>query len=168
MTNTPVRDLTNLITYALSISSAGILNLSYSVNKGTAVPVITDKSIIDSNGPLPDKFRFGFSAATGGSSNVHEIICFKATQLNASSTSAGANVQESASVRVGTQVYLAYYHPTNWWGQLSATSLIYSSITDTLAFNSTANWDASCVLTGGHALLRTAPIQPKGLAAARY
>lgn len=149
VTNTPVRDLTNLITYALSISSAGILNLSYSVNKGTAVPVITDKSIIDSNGPLPDKFRFGFSAATGGSSNVHEITCFKATQLNASSTSAGANVQESASVRVGTQVYLAYYHPTNWWGQLSATSLIYSSITDTLAFNSTANWDASCVLTGG-------------------
>lgn len=137
------------ITYALSITQAGILNMSYSVPNGVAVPVITNQSITATNGALPATFRFGFSGGTGGGSNVHEITCFKAAQLNAAADSAGVNVQQSARVEAGTQVYLAYYHPTNWWGQLTATSLNYNAATDTVTFNSTANWDASCVLTGG-------------------
>lgn len=145
----PKRGSATPITYGLSISQDGFLNLSYSVNGGAALPVITNQSITATNGPVPATFRFGFSAGTGGGSNVHEITCFKAAQLNASSSSAGVNVQQSARVEVGTQVYLAYYHPTNWWGQLSATSLNYSAATDTVTLNSTANWDASCVLTGG-------------------
>ncbi|MEO7129341.1 MAG: PilC/PilY family type IV pilus protein, partial [Rhodoferax sp.] len=137
------------ITYALTITQNGLLNMSYSYNGGTAVPVITNQSISASNGTVPANVLFGFSAGTGGGSNVHEITCFKATQLQAASNSAGVNVQESARVETGTQLYLAYYHPTNWWGQLTATTLVYTAATDTVSLNSTANWDASCVLSGG-------------------
>ena len=148
-TLSPTRGKANPITYALSITQNGLLNMSYSFNGGVTTPVITDQSITASNGAVPANFLFGFSGGTGGGSNVHEITCFKAAPLNAASTSAGVNVQQSSRVEAGTQVYLSYYHPTNWWGQLTATSLNYTAATDSVAFNTTANWDASCVLTGG-------------------
>ena len=148
-TSSPTRGQATPITYALSITQNGILNMSYSFNGGVTTPVITNQSITASNGAVPANFLFGFSGGTGGGSNVHEITCFKAAQLNSASTSAGVNVQQSSRVEAGTQVYLSYYHPTNWWGQLTATSLNYVAATDTVSFNTTANWDASCVLTGG-------------------
>lgn len=148
-TKMPVRGKATPITYALSITQNGLLNMSYSYNGGSAVPVITNQSIAASNGAVPATLRFGFSAGTGGGSNVHELTCFKAAALNAASTSAGVNVQQSAQVQEGTQVYLAYYHPTNWWGQLTATSLAYNATTDTVSLAALSNWDASCVLTGG-------------------
>src|SRR5574337_138139 len=148
-TNSPLRGTAIPITYALSITQNGLLNMSYSYNGGTALPVITNQSITAQNGTVPANFRFGFSSGTGGGSNVHEITCFKAAQLNAASTSAGVNVQQSARVEAGTQVYLAYYHPTNWWGQLTATNLEYDASTDTVKLAKLSNWDASCVLTGG-------------------
>lgn len=151
--SSPLRGTAVPITYALSITQNGLLNMSYSYNGGTAIPVITNQSISASNGTVPANLRFGFSAGTGGGSNVHEITCFKAAQLNAASTSAGVNVQQSARVEEGTQVYLAYYHPTNWWGQLTATTLTYDPLTDTVSLPTgpgSANWDASCVLTGGN------------------
>src|SRR6185312_7680429 len=145
--NSPLRGKAVPITYALSITQNGLLNMSYSYNGGTAIPVITNQSISASNGTVPANLRFGFSSGTGGGSNVHEITCFKAAQLNAASTSAGVNVQQSARVEEGTQVYLAYYHPTNWWGQLTATTLTYNASTDTVSLPTgpgSANWDASC------------------------
>ena len=148
-TLSPTRGQAKPITYALSITQNGLLNMSYSFDGGVTTPVITDQSITASNGAVPANFLFGFSGGTGGGSNVHEITCFKAAQINAASTSAGVNVQQSSRVEAGTQVYLSYYHPTNWWGQLTATSLIYTAATDSVAFNTSANWDASCVLTGG-------------------
>ena len=147
--SSPTRGQAKPITYALSITQNGILNMSYSYNGGVTTPVITNQSITASNGPVPANFRFGFSGGTGGGSNVHEITCFKAAALNVASTSAGVNIQQSSRVEAGTQVYLSYYHPTNWWGQLTATSLNYIAATDSVVFNTTANWDASCVLTGG-------------------
>lgn len=147
--SSPTRGNAKPITYGLSITQNGLLNLSYSYNGGAAIPVITNQSITASNGTIPANFRFGFSAGTGGASNVHEITCFKAAQLNAASDSAGVNVQQSARVEAGTQVYLAYYHPTNWWGQLTATNLAYDASTDTVSMAALSNWDASCVLTGG-------------------
>ncbi|TAM38980.1 MAG: pilus assembly protein PilY [Burkholderiaceae bacterium] len=146
--SSPTRGNAKPITYGLSITQNGLLNLSYSYNGGAAIPVITNQSIAASNGAIPANFRFGFSAGTGGASNVHEITCFKAAQLNAASDSAGVNVQQSARVEAGTQVYLAYYHPTNWWGQLTATNLAYNAATDTVSLAALSNWDASCVLTG--------------------
>lgn len=148
-TNMPLRGKATPITYSLSITQNGLLNMSYSYNGGSAVPVIKDQSIAASNGAVPANLRFGFSAGTGGGSNVHELTCFKAAALNSASTSAGVNVQQSAQVQEGTQVYLAYYHPTNWWGQLTATSLAYNATTDTVSLATLSNWDASCVLTGG-------------------
>ncbi|WP_219215086.1 PilC/PilY family type IV pilus protein [Variovorax boronicumulans] len=145
----PTRTAATPITYGLKITQDGLLSLSYSINGGTTTPVITNQAITTSNGPLPSKFRFGFSSGTGGGSNVHEIMCFKAAQINASASSAGINIQQSAKVQVGTQLYLAYYHPTNWWGQMTAQNLVEDATTKTVSINPVANWDASCVLTGG-------------------
>lgn len=148
-TSYPTRGKATPITYALSITQNGLLNFSYSYNGGAAVPVIKDQSIAGSNGAVPANLRFGFSSGTGGGSNVHELTCFKAAAINAASSSAGVNVQQSAQVQEGTQVYLSYYHPTNWWGQLTATNLVYNASTDTVSLAPLSNWDASCVLTGG-------------------
>ncbi len=144
-----IRSNATPITYALKITSTGLLDFSYSVNGGATNTVLSGYNITGNNGPLPSLFRFGFSAGTGGGSNVHEITCFKAAPANTSNSSAGANVQQSAQVQAGTQVFLAYYHPVNWWGTLTANNLAYDATTDTLSASTLANWDASCVLTGG-------------------
>ncbi len=134
------------ITYKLTISDTGLLTFLYSYNGGAFQPVLTNQSITASNGPLPSTFRFGFSAATGGSINVHEITCFQA-QTNESASSVGANTIQSGQVKTGTQIYLAYYNSNNWWGSLVSDPLVVnSSGTPSVA---TANWDANCVLTGG-------------------
>ncbi|MBV8272687.1 MAG: pilus assembly protein PilY, partial [Cupriavidus sp.] len=137
------------IVYSLKLTQGGLLSMSYSYNGGAATPIIKDRDIKASNGPMPRSFRFGFAASTGAGSNVHEITCFKAEPIGQSSSSAGTNVQQSARVEAGSQVYLAYYHPTNWWGELSAQDLLYDPATDSVSISTTANWNASCVLTGG-------------------
>ena len=163
----PLRSKAVPITYSLSISYDGILNMSYSYNGGAAIPVIANQSISASNGKVPDNLRFGFSAGTGGGSNVHEITCFKASPMNVAATSVGLNAQQSAQVQQGTQLYLAMYHPTNWWGELTATTLSTSG--GNVALNNLATWDASCVLTGGScagATGGTNVAQPTGTGAA--
>nr|WP_225869983.1 PilC/PilY family type IV pilus protein [Glaciimonas sp. PCH181] len=144
----PVRGAANTFTYALSITQDGLLSLSYSVNGGNANNPIVKQSITAGNGPLPTNFLFGFTAGTGGGSNVHEIVCFKAAQITAASNASGTNVQQAAQVRAGSQVYLAFYHPVNSWGQLTASNLM-TDASGNVTINSTANWDANCVLTGG-------------------
>lgn len=134
------------ITYKLILTPANLLTFMYSYNGGTYQPVLTNQSITADNGPLPSAFRFGFSAGTGGSNNVHEITCFQAAPIQ-SSSSVGANTIQSGEVKTGTQIYLAYYNPNNWWGSLVSEPLVFSS--GTLTASSVANWDASCVLTGG-------------------
>ena len=57
----PTRGNAMPITYALSITQNGLLNLSYSYNGGTAMPVITNQSISASNGAVPQNVLFGFS-----------------------------------------------------------------------------------------------------------
>ncbi|EGF31961.1 putative type-4 fimbrial biogenesis pily1-like protein [Oxalobacteraceae bacterium IMCC9480] len=146
--NRPLRANANIFSYDLSITQDGLLSLSYNINNGVAQPVIAKQSITANNGPLPSSFRFGFTSGTGGGSNVHEILCFKAAQINAASGSAGTNVQQSARVQAGSQVYLAYYHPQNSWGQLTASSLV-ADAAGNVSINPVANWDGSCSLTGG-------------------
>lgn len=159
-----VRGNATPITYALTITQDGLLSLSYSVNGGTAQTVLNKQSITASNGPLPSSFRFGFSAGTGGGSNVHEITCFKAAPVGQASSSAGTNVQQSARVQAGTQVYLAYYHPTNWWGELTAQNLVMDPTTGIVSIATNANWNASCNLTGGAcpAISSTATVTAQG------
>lgn len=139
------------IVYQLKITANSLLSLSYSYNGGTLQPVLTNQSILDSNGTLPANFRFGFSGSTGGSNNIHEVTCFRAEPSDGSASSAGINTQQSGEVKTGTQVYLAYYHRNNWWGQLTSQNLVYDSTSNSgsVSISPTANWDASCVLTGG-------------------
>lgn len=144
--NAQTRGAATPISYKLQITQAGLLSLWYSYNQGTYTPVLTGQSITQGNAPIPSSFLFGFGGSTGGSSNVHEITCFQVTPAETSASSAGLNVQ-SGEVRTGTQVYLASYHINNWWGQLTAQNLI--STGGVISISPTANWDASCVLTGG-------------------
>lgn len=134
------------ITYKLIITPAGYLSFSYSYNNGTYQPVLANQLITSSNGPLPSTFKFGFSGATGGATNVHDITCFTAQPIQ-SSSSAAANTIQSGQVQTGTQIYLAYFNSNNWWGGLTSNNLVNNSGTVTAA--SVANWDASCTLTGG-------------------
>jgi type IV pilus assembly protein PilY1 len=148
----PLRGNAMPISYSLKITTDGYLTFSYSYNGGTAQNVISNASplkITDQNGPLPNYFGFGFSSGTGGGNNVHEITCFKAAPVNESNSSAGSNVQQSAKVISGSQLYLAFFHPTNWWGQLTAQALIPDPTNHALTVASSSTWDANCVLTGG-------------------
>ncbi|WP_426271104.1 PilC/PilY family type IV pilus protein [Dyella kyungheensis] len=144
--NAKSRSAATPISYKLQITQAGLLSLWYSYNQGTYTPVLTGQSITQGNAPIPSSFLFGFGGSTGGSSNVHEITCFQVTPAETSASSAGLNVQ-SGEVRTGTQVYLASYHINNWWGQLTAQNLVTNG--GVISISPTANWDASCVLTGG-------------------
>lgn len=143
---TPQADIAWPITYRLTISSKGYLNFAYSYNNGAFLPVLVNTDITKSNGPLPASLRFGFSAGTGGSNNVHEITCFKASPLQANS-SAGSNTV-TGKVTGNTQFFFASYSSDSWWGSLVADPLIIQNNGD-LNIGTDANWDAKCVLTGG-------------------
>ena len=164
--STAVRGSAQPITYSLLITQAGLLTFSYSINGGSPFTVLNAMNITASNGPLPASFRFGFSAGTGGGSNVHEITCFKAAPDNTSNSTAGSNVQ-SGRVQSDSQVYLAYYHPINSWGSLTAQNLVFTaasgSTAASLTVSPTVNWDGGCTLTGGACLSKngatvTAPL----------
>lgn len=143
------RNAAKPITYALKITQDGFLSFSYSINRGDTVSVIKDQPITEGNGSLPASFRFGFSGSTGAGNNVHEITCFKAAPVDQAESSAVTNIPQSARVEAGTQLYLANYHPVSWWGELTAQTLLLDPVTDTVSVNPVANWNASCVLTGG-------------------
>src|SRR6185437_15736412 len=119
----------------------------YSYNGGAWTGVITNQDITQQNGALPSTIRFGFAGSTGGSSNIHEILCFKATPADASSSSTTGNQRESSKLQTGTQLFFAFYDPTTWTGTVTANNLVTDS-SGNLSVATTANWDASCNLTG--------------------
>jgi type IV pilus assembly protein PilY1 len=159
----PKRGNANIFIFSLKITADGIMDFSYSVvgagstTPGATVAPITGVKINNAafSGPLPATFRFGFSSGTGGGSNVHEITCFKAEPVDVSNSSAGSNVQQGQLVPGGAQVFLALYHPVNWWGQLTANLLalegnkLVAVGAGSSGTGDHAQWDASCVLTGG-------------------
>ena len=135
------------IYYVLKIDNQGLLSLSYSYGGGSLTQVLTNQSITASNGSLPAQLLFGFAGSTGGSDNVHEILCFQAQPADQSDASTTVNLPLDKLVTTA-QVYLPSYHTNNWWGQLTAQNLVQTG-TYTLAVSPTVNWDASCILTGG-------------------
>jgi type IV pilus assembly protein PilY1 len=136
------------ITYNLKVTPAGLLSLSYSYNGGANQAVITGVDITQGNtNPLPASVRFGFAGSTGGSRNVHEIMCFQATPSNTSASSAGLNQKQTAKVQTGTQVYFAFYNPQTLAGSVTSQYLV-ADASNNLSISSTINWDGSCVLTG--------------------
>jgi type IV pilus assembly protein PilY1 len=148
--STPTSEIAWPITYKLTISPTGLLNFEYSYNNGAFQPVLANTDITASNGTVPSLLRFGFSAGTGGSNNVHEITCFQASPL-ASNSSASSNTVQGGKVITGTQLYLASYSSSNWWGSLVAESVMTDPVTGSIYINTAANWDAKCVLTGAAA-----------------
>jgi type IV pilus assembly protein PilY1 len=144
------------LTYNLKITQDGILSLYVSYGGGAYLPVITKQSITASNGSLPSSFRFGFTGSTGGSTNIHELLCFQTAPADVAGTSVGVNAQEAAKIASGTQAYLAFYYPSGWTGRLTANNLLYSAATQSISISPTSNWDASCNLTGV-ANLKTCP-----------
>jgi type IV pilus assembly protein PilY1 len=136
------------ITYNLKITQNGILSLYISYNGGSYLPVITKQDITASNGALPASFRFGFTGSTGGSRNVHEILCFQAAPASVAGTSVGVNEQEATKIASGTQAFLAYYYPSDSTGRVTANDLVYSAATQSIGIAALSNWDASCNLTG--------------------
>jgi type IV pilus assembly protein PilY1 len=145
--NTSANDA-NPITYRLKITQDGLLSLSYSFNGGAWQPVIKSQNITTANGTLPSSFRFGFAGSTGGSTNIHEVMCFKATPAETSQSSGSINVYQNPTIKTGTQLFLAYYFPNNWTGQLTAQTVGFDTTQNKVVIGSTPNWDASCVLNG--------------------
>ncbi|HEX4675666.1 MAG TPA: PilC/PilY family type IV pilus protein [Steroidobacteraceae bacterium] len=141
------------ILYNLKITQDGLLSLSYSYNGGATTKVLTNQSITASNGTLPTSFRFGFAGSTGGASNIHEIVCFKATPAQSSNSSGSVNVYQNPTLKNGTtQLFLAYYFPSDWTGQLTAQSIGFDTTANSIVVNTLPNWDARCVLTGVNAI----------------
>ena len=134
------------ITYKLSISPSGLLNFSFSYNNGTYQQVLSNRQITNENGPLPSSFRFGFTAGTGGSHNVHEITCFKVAPTISNSSAEGNTV--SNEVQIGSQIYLASYTDNDWTGTVQAVPVTVNDSGD-ISLSPTPKWDAGCVLAGG-------------------
>ena len=137
----------NVFLYNLKITQDGFLSLSYSVNGGSFTPVITKQSISATNGTLPGTLRFGFSGSTGGSTNIHELLCFKAAPVDTSSSSSTTNQQQTGKLETTSQAYFAYYNPSDWTGRMAAYGLAIGT-GGTVTINSMANWDGQCNLTG--------------------
>jgi type IV pilus assembly protein PilY1 len=135
------------IFYQLKISQNGLLSMSYSINGGSYQPIITRQSITAANGSLPANFLFGFAGSTGGSTNIHEILCFKADPATTAASSAGASEKQSAKLETGAQAYFAYYNPSGWTGRITASGLGFDSFGNVI-IAATPNWDAACTLTG--------------------
>jgi len=133
--------------YKLSITSNGLLSFSYSVNGGAYQQVVLNQSISASNVPMPATFSFGFAASSGGDSNIHEILCFKAVPETAAASSAGVSEKESAKLETGVQAFFAFYNPSDWTGRVTASGLGFDAYGNVIVA-ATPNWDASCVLTG--------------------
>ena len=138
------------ITYSLKITQNGILSVSYSYNGGAYTQVLAPQNVASLIGALPSTVRFGFAGSTGGGNNVHEIACFEAGPPAGADTSVGVNQKEASKVATGTQAFLAFYDPTTWAGDLTANEILFTPGAGggTVSVNPTANWDASCNLTG--------------------
>jgi|HubBroStandDraft_1064217.scaffolds.fasta_scaffold00019_19 type IV pilus assembly protein PilY1 len=134
------------IFYNLKITAAGLLSLSYSMSGAAYQSIITNQNITTYNGPMPSTLLFGFAGSTGGATNIHEILCFKAAPQNTSGSSATVNEKESAKVETTTQAFFAFYDPNTWTGTVTANTLIDTA--GVVTVSTTANWDAGCVLTG--------------------
>ena len=144
------------INYQLRITQNGLLSFSYSIcpaaGCGASISVIKAQDITAANGALPNNFLFGFAGSTGGSTNIHEILCFAADPDTTASSSAGAGEKQSAKLETGVQAYFAYYNPQpGWTGRVTANSLEFDNFGN-IILAPIPNWDAACYLTGGNCL----------------
>ena len=103
------------INYRLRITEEGLLSFWWSYNGGQYVPLLSDKDIIASQGAVPASFRFAFAGATGGSTNVHEVTCFKAQPASLSVGTSPSNTPDG-SFRTDTQIFSSFFNSNYWSG----------------------------------------------------
>ncbi|AOV18272.1 hypothetical protein BJI67_15460 [Acidihalobacter aeolianus] len=82
--------------------------------------------------------------ATALANTLYQIVA-----RTGSGSSVATNTQKAGQIQTGTQVYQALYHPLNWWGELLAEPILIDPTSNQPYVSTVANWDASCVLTGG-------------------
>ena len=153
--STASRQKANTLSYSITMSASGVLSVKYSYNGGFYTSIINNQKVtsitsgntVINNGPVPANLLYGFSASTGGGTNVHEITCLKIAPNNNSSSSGGTNGPQNNPVLTNTQVYFASYNPNNWSGSLTAKNLSINAAG--VVTIGSAYWDASCALTGG-------------------
>ena len=134
------------IFYNLKITQNGLLSFAYSVS-GARTPT---SSRINPSPPRTDRCR----RASGSDSQAPTAAPATSTRSCASrrprrfsrAAPRRVNEKESAKVQAGTQAYFAYYNPNDWTGTVTANNLLDSA--GVISVSTTANWDASCVLTG--------------------
>jgi type IV pilus assembly protein PilY1 len=154
------------IFYNLKITPTGLLSLSYSLSGAAYQSILANQDITAYNGTMPSTLLFGFAGSTGGSTNIHEIMCFQAAATNTSGSSATVNEKESAKVETTTQAFFAFYNPGNWTGTVTANTLLDLNNAGVVTVATVANWDASCLLTGTTAADGCASTQAAGPTAA--
>jgi type IV pilus assembly protein PilY1 len=134
------------IFYNLKITANGILSLSYSLSGAAYQSVLANQNIVAYSGLMPPTLLFGFAGSTGGSTNIHEIMCFKAAPQNTSGSSATVNEKESAKVETTSQAFFAFYDPNVWTGTVTANKLLNNA--GVVTVSTAASWDAGCLLNG--------------------
>ena len=80
------------------------------------------------------------------------ITTLNLSQLPQTSDSSADNTVAGGQVQTSTQVFVASYNSSNWWGGLASYNLVTSgsgSSAIVTGVASLANWDAGCKLTGG-------------------
>ncbi len=98
----------------IDLTPAGLLSVKIDLNNdgdfadaNEAPAALQNYNVVASNGALPSTFKFGFSASTGGSTNVHEITGLNVDTfggvpytplVNFSSTSASVNEGSALSI----------------------------------------------------------------------
>jgi len=122
------------------------LSLNYSYNGGGVPEHPCQPEHHEFQRRAASTLRFGFAGSTGGSSNIHEVLCFKAASADTAASSATTNQTQSSRVTSSTQAYFSYYDPNDWTGRLTANA-VSSDSSGNLSIATTATWDASCVLT---------------------
>ncbi|MUG98646.1 hypothetical protein F7734_42705 [Scytonema sp. UIC 10036] len=101
----------------IDITPGGLVSVQMDLNQNgtfeTNEKLIDNFNVTTSNNSLPQTFKFGFSASTGGSTNVHEINNFKTNTFTGSYiplvnfTTTNATVNENGSLTVNAQLDLA-------------------------------------------------------------
>lgn len=131
----------------INFSLGTVGNVTFTIKgQAAAGTTISDNVTIANPSGFNDADSSSNSSAaslTIGSSPSHLNL----SQMPQTTDSAAINTITGGQVQANTQIYIAQYHPANWWGELLAYPLMTSG--STLSLSNSANWDASCNLTGG-------------------
>jgi type IV pilus assembly protein PilY1 len=152
------------IVYNLQITPDSKLSFQLSYNGGAFQNILTNTDFSAASGTIPQNLRFGFTGATGGDTNIHELLCFQAAPNNLAASGAGNNNFQNPQLIPGSQLFLGSYFPTRAWaGSVTAQTVGFGTTptgTQGVVISSTPNWDASCVLTKLATCPSGAPVTP--------